>query len=141
MPQQQGAQHHQPALGGQQFWRRDVELFKNELCHPVEGQNLQPGEAGNFPGFEQLAFELEGGLFGRKQNERRAIRRLRERGADFRKAAEGFAAAGGAEEEARLHAGIFPQRREGAKEFLVNNKARVFYFLSGELGYDFPPLK
>jgi len=40
VPQQQGAQHHHPAFGGQQFRWRDIQLFKNELRQTVEGKNL-----------------------------------------------------------------------------------------------------
>ena len=115
---QQRAQHHQPPFTGQQFRRRDVELFKNEVRQPVEGKDLQSREAGNFIAREQLPFNLERGLFGREQNQRRAGGRLRERGADFGEAAEGFAAAGGAEEKARLHAEILTQSRKVAKEFI-----------------------
>ena len=55
---------------------------------------------------KQLAFELEGGLFGREKNERHAFGIYFERVADFGEAAEGFAAAGGAEEKSHLH-GLF----------------------------------
>ena len=126
MPQQQGAQHHEPAFGGKQFRRRDVEFFKNELCQPVEGKNLQPREAGNLPGFEQLAFELKCGLFRREKDQWLTGGIAGQCGTDFGEAAESFAAAGGAEEKARLHAGIFTQRRKGAKEFIVNNAPAFF---------------
>ena len=61
---------------------------------------------------EQLAFELKRGLFGREENQRLAFGIFAQRGADFREAAEGLAAAGGAEEKARLHAGF---SRKGAR--------------------------
>jgi hypothetical protein len=112
---QQGAQHHQPAFGGQEFRRREMEFFKNKTREPVEGKNLQPREAGNFFIGEQLAFELKRGLLGREQNQRRTIGRLRQRGADSGEAAEGLAAAGGPEEESRLHAAFLTQRRQDAK--------------------------
>jgi hypothetical protein len=67
---------------------------------------------------EQLAFELERGLFGREQNQRRAIGILAQGVADFGQTAEGFAAAGGAEKESRLHTGFFAQRRADAKKFI-----------------------
>ena len=73
---------------------------------------MQPGVAGYFRISEQLAFELERGLLGGEQNQWRAGGIFPQRGADFRQTAEGLAAAGGAEEKARLH-GLFS--RKGAK--------------------------
>jgi uncharacterized DUF497 family protein len=49
---------------------------------------------------------------------------LRERDADFSKTSKRLAAAGGAEEKARLHAGIFTQRRKGAKTLFSFLKQR-----------------
>ena len=95
-----------------------MELFKNELRQPVEGKNIQTRVAGNSGVAQQLALELEGGLFGCEQNQRIAIRRLRERGAYFSKAAEGLAAAGGAEEEARLH-DLFLRKGAWAQRILL----------------------
>src|ERR1017187_143863 len=92
------------------------QLFKDEFCQPVEGKNLQPREAGNFRVGEQLAFELERGLLGRKQNQRRAVGRGAQGGTDLGETSERLAAAGGAEEKARLHGGKFhakAQRRKG----------------------------
>jgi hypothetical protein len=86
---------------------------------------LQPGVAGYFRISEQLAFELERGLFVREQDERPATALLRrgkrsfgivpQGSADFRKAAEGFAAASRADEESHLHGELLTQRREEAK--------------------------
>ena len=75
---------------------------------------------------EQLAFELKRGLFGRKQNQRWTLRAFPQGGADFGKAAECLAAAGGAEEKSRLHTRFFAQRRTGAKEF-IRRCAPVFF--------------
>ena len=37
VPQQQGAQHHHPALLGEQTrWQRDAECVENEPCKPLE---------------------------------------------------------------------------------------------------------
>ena len=118
VPVQQRAQDHQPPFAGQQFRRRDVQRFKNELREAVEGKDVQPREPGDFPTIEQLAFNLKRSLLGREEDERRAVRRGGERGADFGEAAEGLAAASGAEEEARLHTEILTQSRKGAKEFI-----------------------
>jgi hypothetical protein len=97
---------------------------------------------------QQLAFELEGGLFGGKQNQRPVFTLLRrdkrpagvfaERGADFAEAAEGLAAAGRAEEKARLHTGFFTQRRQGGKTFIMAKtdlSGHIFYFLLIPLDY------
>ena len=64
---------------------------------------------------KQLAFELERGLLGREQDQWRAFGIFAQRSADFREAAEGLAAAGGAEEKARLHGRFLAQRRKEAK--------------------------
>jgi len=80
---------------------------------------LQSRKTGYFPGLEQLAFELERGLFGREKNQRRTGGIAGQRGPHFGETAERLAAAGRAEEKARLHAGIFTQRRKGAKEFIA----------------------
>ena len=59
---------------------------------------------------EQLTFKLRGGLLGREQQERRAVRRRDQFTADFREAAEGLAAAGGAEQKSRLHRDVFNRK-------------------------------
>src|ERR1035438_3969474 len=69
VPQQQGAQHHEATLGGQKFWRRDLEVFKDKLRQPVEGKDLQAREAGDFTIVEQLAFKLKRRLLGREKNQ------------------------------------------------------------------------
>ena len=84
---------------------------------------MQPGEAANFSGFKQLAFELESGLFGRKKDKWLTSGIAGQCGTHFSETAERLAAAGGAEEKARLHAGIFTQRRKGAKEFIAGRFA------------------
>ena len=115
MSQQQRTQYHQAAFGGQKFRRRDVEFLKDEFRQPVEGKDLQSRETGNFPAFQQLAFELERGLFGREQDERRAVGRLRQHGADFGETSERLAAARRTEEKARLHKECFTQKRRGGR--------------------------
>jgi hypothetical protein len=119
--QQQRAQNHDPAFVVQLFRRRDAKIFKNETREALERENLQACATVERRVGEQLAFELEGGLFGREKNERRAFGIFFERVADFRKAAEGFAAAGGAEEKARLH-DLFS--RKGTKAQRKNEAAR-----------------
>ena len=68
MPPQQGAQNHDAALGGNQPGRRLVQGFQNEFRQPVEGKNVEPLKPGQFARGQQLAFKLEGGLFGREQH-------------------------------------------------------------------------
>jgi hypothetical protein len=82
------------------------------LREAFERQNLQARESLQRGIGEQLPFELKCRLLGREKNERCAFGIFFERGADFSEAAEGFAAAGGAEEKSRLH-GLFS--RKGAK--------------------------
>ena len=95
-----------------------MERIEDKLRETVKGKYLQPREAGGFPAVEQLPFDLKRGLLGREQDQRRAVRRGGERGADFGEAAESFSTASGAEEEARLHAEILTQSRKVAKEFI-----------------------
>ena len=121
VPQQQGAQHHHAAFLGKQSRRhRDAERVEDEPREPLERKNVQPrvaladGAVG-----KQLAFELKRGLFGREQNQRRAFRRCRQSGADFRQTAKCLAAAGRTEEKTRLHSLLFAQRREIAKQFIA----------------------
>jgi hypothetical protein len=90
---------------------------------------MQPREAVQRIVGEQLTFELKRRLFWREENERCAFGIFFERGADLGEAAEGFAAAGGAEEKSRLHGKILSQRREEAKaqrNFIVNNALEFF---------------
>src|ERR1700677_4304348 len=55
---------------------------------------------------EQLTFELEGSLFGRDENQRRAFRIIEQGLADFRQAAERLAAAGRTGKKTDLHTGV-----------------------------------
>jgi hypothetical protein len=77
-------------------------------------------------GGEQLAFELERGLFGREQNQWRACGCGGERGTDFRAAAEGFAAAGGTEKKACLH-DLFSRKGAKAQRNITVNNAAAFF--------------
>ena len=99
--------------------RRDGQGVKDKPRQPLERKNVQPRVAGQRVPGQQLAFELEGGLFGREQDQRQAFRRSRQGGADFGQTAERLAAAGRTEEKARLHALLFAQSREIAKQFIV----------------------
>jgi hypothetical protein len=135
MLHQQGAQHHDAAFVGQKFRRRDAELFQNESREPVEGKNVQSREAGNFAAGEQLTFELKCRLFGREQNQRRAVGIFPQRGADFLQTAERLAAAGGAEEKSRLHRRIFRPKTLWRKaiylQFVTNSDwSRAAIFVS-----------
>jgi len=112
MPHEQGAQDHDAAFVVQLFRRRDVQFFKDKLRKALEGENLQARVAVERRVGKQLAFELESGLFGCEENEWRALGIFFERGSDFGEAAEGLAAAGGAEEKSRLHDSF---SRKGAK--------------------------
>ena len=98
---------------------------------------MQPGVSRKFPALagEQLAFELKGGLFGGEQDERRAFGIVPQSSADFHKAAECLAAAGGAEEKSRLHRGIFrpktPWRKAIYLQFMANpGWSRAVIFVS-----------
>ena len=120
VPHQQGAQHHHAAFLGKQSRRhRDAERVEDEPREPLERKNVQPRVAGQGAVGEQLAFELKRGLFGREQDQRRAFRRCRQGGPDFRQTAKRLAAAGRTEEKTRLHGLLFAQRREIAKQFIA----------------------
>ena len=88
----------------------------------IEGKDLQPRVTVEFGIGEQLAFDLCGGLLGREQQEWRAVWRRDQLTADFREAAEGLAAASGAEQESRLHGDVFNRKRD------ARQKNKVFYF-------------
>ena len=126
MAQQQGAQdHHTPRLA-QIIRRGQPRLFEHETGQPFKGENLQTREPAQRVSGQQLAFELEGGLFRGQQDQRFARRVGGERGADFGEAAPGLAAAGGAEEETHLHADVFAQSLPGGKQFMQRDG---LYFL------------
>jgi len=126
VPHQQRAQDHGAAFLTQEFRRGDAQRIEDELRQPLEGENVQARVALERRVRQQLAFELEGGLFGRKQNQGLALRGAGERGTDFGEAAEGFAAAGGTEKKARGH-GLFSRKGARAQRiFVVNNAAAIF---------------
>jgi hypothetical protein len=116
VPHQQGAQHHHASFLGKQSRRHwGGERVEDEPREPLERKNVQSRVSWQGAVGEQLAFELERGLLGRKQNQRRAFRRLMQCLADFRQTAKRLAAAGWTEEKMRLHAGFLTQRRKDAK--------------------------
>ena len=120
MPHQQGAQdHHAAFLGEQSRWHRDIERVEDEPREPLERKNVQPRVPLRSAIGEQLAFELKRRLLGREQNQRRAFRRCRQGGPDFRQTAKRLAAAGRTEEKTRLHGLLFAQRREIARQFIA----------------------
>ena len=127
MAHEQRAQDHDAAFVVQLFRRRDVQFFKDKLREALEGENLQARVAVKRIIGEQLALELEGGLFGREKNERRACGIFLERGTDFGEAAEGFTAAGGAEEKARLH-DLFSRKRANAQMKNCRHESHADFF-------------
>ena len=122
MLENQRAQDHHTAFLGERFRRVKLKFFQNELREPLEGEDLQSRVTLKLRISKQLAFELRGGLLGREQQKRRAVRRCDQFTADFRKAAEGLAAAGGAEQKSRLHGDVF-NRKRGARQ-----KNKEIYF-------------
>ena len=64
---------------------------------------MESGIAGQGGVGEKLAFQLIRGLVRNQEQQRRPIGRGGKRGADFRQAAEGLAAARRAQDEARMH--------------------------------------
>ncbi len=92
-----------------------MEPFKDKLRQPVERQNVQPREAGKFFIREQLAFELKRRLFGRENDQRVARGIIGQRRPHFGETAESFSAAGGPEQEARLHGASFHAKPQGRK--------------------------
>ena len=77
---------------------------------------------------EQLAFELERGLFGREKNERIACRIFFEHGAYFGESAESFAAAGGAEEKSRLHDLFSRKSAKAQRIFSIHARVEIHGF-------------
>ncbi len=119
---QQGAQHHHATFVVEPVGLRVGRFAEDELREAIKGKDLQPGVAVQFRIGEELAFELGGGLFGREQQERRAIGRRDQFTTNLREAAESLAAAGGAEQESRLH-GVFFNRK-----LAMWQKNKVFNF-------------
>ncbi len=99
---EQRAQHHHAAFVIKQV-RHSAEGVEQPAREAVEGDDLQSRVTGELRVIEELSFELEGGLLGRKEQERRACGRAEQLGADFLEAAPGLAAAGGTEEEVDAH--------------------------------------
>ena len=104
VPEKQGAQNHDPAFIAQELRRGDAEFIEDKLSEPLEGKDPEAGIPGQRRSGQQLAFKLESGLFGRQQNERRAVQIFAQGGTDFRQTAKRLAAAGGAGEKLHLHA-------------------------------------
>ena len=105
MAVQQSAQDHETTFAGQQFRRREIQAFENKTGEAVKGKNLQARETSELDIGEELAFELKGGLLGREDDQRVAVRLSFEGGAHFGEAAESLAAASGAKKEAHRHEG------------------------------------
>ena len=122
MPENQRTQDHHASLLRERLRRVKLEFFQDELREPLEGEDVKPRVTLELRVSEQLTFKLRGGLLGREQQERRAVRRRDQFTADFREAAEGLAAASGAEQKSRLHGDVF-NRKRGARQ-----KNKDFYF-------------
>ena len=126
--------------------KRGAQRVEDKLREPLERKNVQPRIPGQRAGGEQLAFELKRRLLGREQDQRRACRRCRQGGADFGEAAKGLAAAGRPEEKTRLHALLFAQRRQIARQFIVKFWQELvgwqprFLFLFGKVTLLFLPV-
>jgi hypothetical protein len=123
-PSQQGAQDHDPAFLIQPPRRIGGEFAQDVIRQAVEGENLQPAiplqlrARVGIAVSQQLAFELKGGLFRGEQQQGRAIGGAQQFPTDFGQAAEGLAAAGGTEEELRLHRRMVSAKWFDGKEFL-----------------------
>ncbi len=102
-PGQQRAQHHHAALGAQQLAWGGARQGQDHFRQPVEGENPQPGVTCERGIREQLPFELERGLFRRQQHQRQTFRVGEECVPNLAQTAEGLAAAGGAQNETRMH--------------------------------------
>ena len=110
MPQDQRAQHHDAALVVQLVGRRHRQLFQNKSRQPVERKNMQPRVAGTTPSpASNWRSSWNVACLGASRTSGGPSGHCLQRGADFGKAAERLAAAGGTEEKARLHAGFFAQ--------------------------------
>ena len=72
---EQSAQHHHAALFAKGFARGDAEIVQDETGESLERKDVQARVTVEIGMSEELAFELKRGLLGRKQQERRAVRR------------------------------------------------------------------
>lgn len=119
---QQSAQHHDATFVVEPVHLGRDGFAQDELCEAIEGKDLQSRVTVEIGSGEQLAFELERGLFRGEQQERRTFGRRDQFTADLREAAVSLTAAGGAEQESRSH-GLFFNRN---RAMLQKNK--VFNF-------------
>jgi hypothetical protein len=115
---EQRAQHHDASFFGEKFGNRNAKLIENKFRKALEGENVQARVTGQIATGEKLAFQLEGRLLGREENERRAFRIAVQFFPDFAQATMRLAAASGAEKKTDLHAAFFLQSGAGAKELL-----------------------
>jgi hypothetical protein len=116
VPGQQGAEHHHAAFFGEQRRPGPAQLFEHISREALEGENLQARVAGQVGVAKELAFQLEGGLFGGEEDEGRSLQIIAERGANIRQAPEGFPGAGRTEEESRSHIPLVAQNALAEKE-------------------------
>jgi hypothetical protein len=115
VPAKQGAQRHDPPLFFQHLPRRAGEFAENKTGEPVERENLQARVTGQRRTGQQLALELKRGLFGREQQQRRALRAIAQGIPNLRQATERLPAAGGSEKKPDLHASFFHLKKPGRK--------------------------
>ena len=122
-PRQQRAQDHRASLFGQQRRSGPAQLFEDKIGQTLEGENLQAGVSGHRRIGQELPFQLEGGLLGRQQQERRAVR-LRQKGlANFRQTLESLSRSGGSEQKARLHPVVVARDGGGRCQRFVHGEA------------------
>ena len=90
---QQTAQHHEPALFVQHPGTFFLEPFEDKTSQALKRKDVKPGVTWDGGAVEQLLLQLIGALFGREQNQRRALGRFAERLSSLLQAAKSFSAA------------------------------------------------
>jgi len=104
MAREQGAQDHDAAFFREDAGGRLAEFTQDEIGQAIKGDDLQARVAREIGIGEQLAFELEGGLFRGKQEQGRSFGPRRKFRPDRRETTVGLTAARRAEEKSYLHA-------------------------------------
>ena len=92
MAAQQGAQHHDPALFGEEGAFGRAGGVEDEPGEALEGEDLKAREAGKRRVGKDLALQLKGRLFWGEHHQGRAFGIVAQAGANFLQAAAGFAA-------------------------------------------------
>ena len=120
-PRQQRVQHHDASVFGQERRLRLAGPCQHEFGQTLKGKNLQARVTLQIRIRQELPFQLEGGLFGRQQNERRPVRFRQQRLANFRQAAESFPRPGRTEQKARMHPAFVAQNQPRAKIYFQSS--------------------